>query len=178
MGSSPLASTTSERVTLVPIFYFIKNQSPAPLFLLLRKKSRSARLFACKRPHDGSLSLPTFCEFAGSTLHTKIKNFLYRFFIKTRCDQGAGPFFINVGLEPREGLSVEKCIRLYQRVPKEGEYRFGYLFSVLKYCTVKFLLISNCLIKNVFYYRIFHSLYPLKVKNIFYRPSAQAGVAF
>ena len=109
MGSSPLASTTSERVTLVPIFYFIKNQSPAPLFLLLRKKSRSARLFACKRPHDGSLSLPTFCEFAGSTLHTKIKNFLYRFFIKTRCDQGAGPFFINVGLEPREGLSVEKC---------------------------------------------------------------------
>ena len=28
-----------------------------------RKKSRSAHLFDCKRPHDGSLSLPTFCEF-------------------------------------------------------------------------------------------------------------------
>ena len=53
----------SERVTLVPIFYFIKNQSPAPLFLLFRKKSRSARLFACKRAHNGSQSLPTFCEF-------------------------------------------------------------------------------------------------------------------
>ena len=26
-----------------------------------RKKSRSARLFACKRAHDGLLSLPTFC---------------------------------------------------------------------------------------------------------------------
>ena len=31
---------TSERVMLVPIFYFIKNQSPAPLFLLFRKKAR------------------------------------------------------------------------------------------------------------------------------------------
>ena len=28
---------------------------------LLRKKSRSVRLFVCKRTHDGSLSLPTFC---------------------------------------------------------------------------------------------------------------------
>ena len=29
----------------------------------LRKKSRSARLLGCKRPRDGSLSLPTFCGF-------------------------------------------------------------------------------------------------------------------
>ena len=28
---------------------------------LLRKKSRSARLLSCKRPRNGSLSLPTFC---------------------------------------------------------------------------------------------------------------------
>ena len=35
-------------------------RSLAPPF---RKKSRSAHLFGCKRPHDGSLSLPTFCEF-------------------------------------------------------------------------------------------------------------------
>ena len=27
-----------------------------------RKRSRSACLFACKRAHDGALSLPTFCE--------------------------------------------------------------------------------------------------------------------
>ncbi len=27
------------------------------------QKSRSARLFGCKRPHDGSLSLPTFADF-------------------------------------------------------------------------------------------------------------------
>ena len=34
----------------------------AALLLRFRKKSRSACLFGCKRPHDGSLSLPTFCE--------------------------------------------------------------------------------------------------------------------
>ena len=60
-GSNPPLSATSERVTLVPIFYFIKNQSPAPLFLLFRKRSRSARLLGCKRSRDGSLSLPPFC---------------------------------------------------------------------------------------------------------------------
>ena len=27
----------------------------------IRKRSRSVRLFACKRTHNGSLSLPTFC---------------------------------------------------------------------------------------------------------------------
>ncbi len=35
---------------------------PAPLLLLFRKKSRSARLYGCKHPLHGSLSLPTFCE--------------------------------------------------------------------------------------------------------------------
>ena len=29
----------------------------------LRKRPRSAHLFACKRAHDGSLSLPLFCGF-------------------------------------------------------------------------------------------------------------------
>ena len=54
----------SERVALVPIFYFIKNQSPAPLFLLFRKRSRSHRLTACKRAVFTPIcSLPTFCGF-------------------------------------------------------------------------------------------------------------------
>ena len=44
-------------------FYLHKNQSLTILFLLFHKKSRSARLFGCKRPHNDSLSLPTFCEF-------------------------------------------------------------------------------------------------------------------
>ena len=29
--------------------------------LLFRKRSHSARLLGCKRPHNGSLSLPSFC---------------------------------------------------------------------------------------------------------------------
>jgi len=41
-------------------FFCRKNQSPAPLLLLFRKKACSARLRAC----DGSLSLPPFCEYA------------------------------------------------------------------------------------------------------------------
>ncbi len=44
-------------------FYLHKNQSLTTLFLLFHKKSRSAHLFGCKRPHNDSLSLPTFCEF-------------------------------------------------------------------------------------------------------------------
>ena len=51
----------SEPVTLIPIFYCIKNQSPALLFLLNRKKSRSALLLGPKCPCVDSLSLPTFC---------------------------------------------------------------------------------------------------------------------
>ena len=44
-------------------FYLHKNQSLTILFLLFHKKSLLARLFGCKRPHNDSLSLPTFCEF-------------------------------------------------------------------------------------------------------------------
>ena len=44
-------------------FYLHKNQSLTILFLLFHKKSRSARLFGCKRTHNDLLSLPTFCEF-------------------------------------------------------------------------------------------------------------------
>ncbi len=32
-----------------------------PLLLLFRKKARLLRLFACKRAHDASAALPTFC---------------------------------------------------------------------------------------------------------------------
>ena len=38
-----------------------RSHPPAPLLLLFRKRARSARLFGCKRPHDGSQSLPPFC---------------------------------------------------------------------------------------------------------------------
>ena len=66
-GSNPLISTTSEWTSLHSDFSLQKNQSYAPSFLLFRKKARSARLFACKRALNGSLSLPPFCEYTCST---------------------------------------------------------------------------------------------------------------
>ncbi len=63
-GSIPVTSSTSERTLLRSDFSLQKNQSHAPSFLLFRNKARSARLFACKRAYDGSLSLPPFCECA------------------------------------------------------------------------------------------------------------------
>ena len=46
-------------------FSLQEKHPPASLLLLFRKKSRSAYLFGCKRPHDGSLPLPTFYELRG-----------------------------------------------------------------------------------------------------------------
>ena len=61
-GSSPVVPTTSERTLLRSDFCIHKNRSHAPSFLLFRKKARSAHLFACKRAHDDSPSLPPFRE--------------------------------------------------------------------------------------------------------------------
>ena len=56
---------TSEQSPLCSGFFFCLRQKrshpPAPLLLLFRKRARSARLLGCKRPRDGSLSLPPFC---------------------------------------------------------------------------------------------------------------------
>lgn len=54
-------------------FLFYKNQSPVSLFLLFRKKSRSAHLLFCKRSRCDSPSIPTFYEFTyGANADNKI----------------------------------------------------------------------------------------------------------
>ena len=64
-GSTPAAGTTSEQSPLCSGVFLCLGQKrrhpPAPLLLLFRKRARSARLLGCKRPRDGSLSLPPFC---------------------------------------------------------------------------------------------------------------------
>ena len=57
------------KVRFAPAYFFVKiSHQPAFLLLLFRKKSCSAHLLGCGgfssrlRPHNGSLSLPTFCE--------------------------------------------------------------------------------------------------------------------
>ena len=46
----------------IPIFLCRKISHNTASFLLSRKNARSVHLFACKRTHDGSQSLPPFCE--------------------------------------------------------------------------------------------------------------------
>ncbi len=48
---------------MLRLSFYKESHSPVPLLLLFRKKLRSAHLFGCKRPHNGSLSLTTFCEY-------------------------------------------------------------------------------------------------------------------
>ena len=43
----------------------------ASLLLLFRKRSRSAYLLGCKRPRDGSLSLPTFCGLTAAIIESE-----------------------------------------------------------------------------------------------------------
>ena len=66
VGSNPTFSATSEQAAYRLLRLFFKSWSVLiPLLLLFRKRSRSRRLFACKRAHDGFGSLPTFCGDAG-----------------------------------------------------------------------------------------------------------------
>ena len=65
VGSNPTVSATPERSPLCSGLFFVcdrnkpSNRSLAPPF---SQKVSLGVLFSCKRPHDGSLSLPTFCE--------------------------------------------------------------------------------------------------------------------
>ena len=71
-------SATSEQALYRLLRFFYENRSAlTPLLLLFRKKSRSARLLGCKRPHNGSLSLPTFCGYVGSNHFHKMPRDLF-----------------------------------------------------------------------------------------------------
>ena len=56
-------ATSEQAIYRLLWFFFAKNQSSLmPLLLLIRKRSRSHRLFVCKRTRNAFGSLPTFCE--------------------------------------------------------------------------------------------------------------------
>ena len=65
-AENPTLSAMLEQSPLCSGLFFVCDRKtshpPTPLLLLFRKKPRSARLYGCKRPHDGAPSLPTFCE--------------------------------------------------------------------------------------------------------------------
>ena len=66
MISFSVLRATSEQSSLCSGLFFacgIKiSHPPAYLLLLIRKKARLVHLLGCKRPRDGSLSLPPFCD--------------------------------------------------------------------------------------------------------------------
>ena len=62
-SSSLVTPTTSRQSPLCFDFFYTKKSSACFLASPFHKKSRSARLFGCKRPLDDLLSLSTFCEF-------------------------------------------------------------------------------------------------------------------
>ena len=86
--------------------------SAAPRF---RKKSRAARLLGCKRPHNGSLSLLTFCECLRLKLTAPAQNSprqtVAGFFHRGLCPLCGGNFLrsaIKIPCFPPQG-SVGRC---------------------------------------------------------------------
>lgn len=63
---APLSPPCRSKVRFAP-FFLQEKHPPASLHFLFHKKLRSARLFGCKRPYDGSLSLPAFACYEGLT---------------------------------------------------------------------------------------------------------------
>ena len=65
-ASGACRATPARAASSTPAAYRARRFPKSPLTHFaaspLRKRSRSVRLLGCKRPRDGSLSLPTFCE--------------------------------------------------------------------------------------------------------------------
>ncbi len=61
-GDCILSSRPRRSKVLFASIFFCKKSFSRYLASPFSQKSRSARLFGCKRPHNCSLSLPTFCE--------------------------------------------------------------------------------------------------------------------
>ena len=100
--------TRRSKVRFAPTYFCLRQKishPPAPLLLLFRKKSRSACLFGCKRPHNGLAVATNFLRGFNSHL-PKAKNI---FFIVLRqkaqsasgfCRLQAFSFFCALGIFP------------------------------------------------------------------------------
>ena len=77
-------------IRFAPTYFLPKiSHTPASLLLLFCEKSRSARLFVCKRTHDGPLSLSTFHDIVRFThMKTFILLHLRGSSVRTRLSRG------------------------------------------------------------------------------------------
>ena len=101
-----------------------------------RNRSRSSRLFGCKRPHDGSLSLPTFADSrtGASPVPTVVRNYRLTFLSLAKDCKGLNP--IN-NSQKNKGYSV--CCTLY--LWRRARDFFGvlpYTFASLRSLTTDF----------------------------------------
>ena len=132
-GSNPVTPTTSRRAFWFAAFFYIKNTaSHYQLPLLFRKRSRSRRLFGCKRPHNAFGSLPTFCEVAPAA---QVSLWFAFPTLKSRSREACGAFlifdifnffrvlllicylFIFFALKPLYFLHVQHIIKELRRSP-------------------------------------------------------------
>ena len=105
-------------------FSLQEKHPPASLLLLFRKKSRSAYLFGCKRPHDGSLSLPTFCELRGFNSHLRKAGKI--FFMCLSHVAADGISFAATFLQ--KSLLTHSVAAPFRIEPAVAGLRFGFLF--------------------------------------------------
>ena len=85
-----------------------------------RNRSRSSRLFGCKRPHDGSLSLPTFADsrIGASPVPTVVRNYRLTFLRLAKDCKGSNP--IN---NSQKNKGYSKRYTLYSLAESKGFFR-------------------------------------------------------
>ena len=155
MGSSPSVSTTSEQSPLCSGFFFCLRQKrshpPAPLLLLFRKRARSARLLGCKRPRDGSLSLPPFC----GCLRFKLTDYPQKRHRKVPFSFGAKAFGRAKCRPQRRGFCSARAWRRFALCVVFAKFVKGKLVSLPKLCpgNASFphklpLLLESCTVRH------------------------------
>ena len=127
-------------------FFYTKNQSHAPSFLLFREKSRSVRLLVCKRTRDGSQSLSTFHDIAPSA---QPKSPAATAFVGKSCKNTRTSrskvrfvptyFFTKISRSPTSLLLLfRKKARLLRLCPcKRGHNTSAALAAFLRYCALR-----------------------------------------
>ena len=92
-------------ISFAPTFLLKSHLSLILSLLLFHNRSRSFRLFACKRAHDGFGSLPTFCGDAGQCIFFVVP-------FQSECSYGHSDFYfssfvMNIGTNNGTRISAD-----------------------------------------------------------------------
>ena len=91
--SSRVRHVVTDFVSFVTAFLLKKPSLTHAVVPPFRNRSRSSRLFGCKRPHDGSLSLPIFADSrtGASPVPTVVRNYRFAFLRLAKDCKGSNP---------------------------------------------------------------------------------------